>query len=96
MTGRACYRCGATSTPATVNGILVDAPGWSTVTVTGLPITNSLVCDGCATAVRRLLATPPDVAERKADAAREDAFRRGYDDGRADALAGVGSEDGAA
>lgn len=36
------------------------------------------------------------VAERKADREREDAFRRGYDDGRTDALAGISAEDGAA
>ena len=92
---RTCYRCGAQSTPAVVNGLLVDAPHWSTVTVTGLPITNCLVCVDCATAVRRLLATPPQVDERRRDTEREDAFRRGYDDGRADALAGI-PRDGAA
>jgi hypothetical protein len=51
-----------------------DPPGWTHLSMTGLPVRNWLLCPSCAAAVRRLLdtppapAAPPSISERAAAA----------------------------
>lgn len=84
-----CGRTGCSNfdMPVRVNGLLTDPPGWSCVTVTGRPITNTTLCPPCTAAVRGLLASSPSEVERLADVAREETFARGYAEGLDDARA---------
>jgi len=72
-----CRRCAATTSAP-------PPTDWAVITVSGAPIVNSVACPDCATAVRRLLATPPEEAERRRDFEREAAFAAGFDAGLAE------------
>jgi hypothetical protein len=89
MSTLTCGRTGCTATaePARVNGLFTDPPGWSNVTVTGLPIVHKRLCAACTIAVRVLLHTSPTVVELDREAAIEGAFTRGYAEGADDARA---------
>jgi hypothetical protein len=87
VSGLICGRCPASGMPTRVQGMNVDPPGWSNVTITGRPIVNRLLCPACTNDVRALLHTSPAVVEREREVGLEQAFSRGYDEGRVDALA---------
>lgn len=54
-----CTKCGATASFVKINGVTCNPPGWSFVTLQGLPIINGQLCPACAPAVRAYIETPP-------------------------------------
>jgi hypothetical protein len=82
-----CSRCGASTSRVFVNHTVghTDPPGWSCITLTGLPVSNRRLCPLCTGDVRVFLAMPPTALERIRDLEREEAFHRGYQQGTADA-----------
>lgn len=94
MSALMCTRCPATAMPRHINGLLTDPSGWACLTLTGRPIVNRTLCPGCTEDVRALLVAPPDVLERHREIAVEEAFSRGYTEGRDDALTAKDTEPG--
>lgn len=56
MTTLICGRCSDTELQIFVSGVLTDPPGWSVVTLSGLPIVNRRLCRSCTPLARAALA----------------------------------------
>jgi len=55
MSTLTCGRCGVTELQIFIAGILSDPPGWSELSLTGKPITNTRLCRSCTALVRSVL-----------------------------------------
>lgn len=79
-----CNRCRTVADLVLVNGILSEPPGWEGLALTGKPMLHMRLCPDCVRDVRELLATTPEQAAEREEAARRASFGAGFDAGLAE------------